>query len=183
MGAKKAERAAPLTEHTALREAADVLSATVPQNAATADKRGLHTVVFGGRDEAERAAASAYLIDLGPQARAETVFADAARVLAAGRMLASAGMTEPRAALSSGDVRLLEDAITEVQRSRRLLTTALKLLREDGAPLTKSEIRELGDGFVATARDIGEAADRAAARGDADLPIYADRPSVNLSGY
>lgn len=175
--------AGPITQHTALSEAAERLSRAVPQAAEDAKKGGLHRVVFGGRDDAERAAASAYLLGLGEDASAARVLADADAVLSAGRDLAVAGLLEPGDAASDADVDLLEAAIGEVQRSRRLLTTAMTLLREAGEPLTKSEVRELGDAFVQAARDIGTAADLAAARADEGAPRYADRPGAGTQGY
>ena len=174
---------APLIEHTVLSEAADRLAASVPDSAASANKRGLHTVVFGGRSDAERAAASAYLMALGSEATPARVLSDADAVLTAARDLAVAGLIEPGDAASDTDVATLEDAIGQVQRSRRLLTTALKLLREEGEPLTKAEIRELGDSFVQAARDIGTAADLALVRRDERAPRYADRPGVGTQGF
>ena len=183
LGGAETVSAAPLTEHTALTDAANRLAASVPDSAATANKRGLHTVVFGGRGDAERAAASTYLTTLGPEATPARVLADAEAVLTAARDLAVAGLIEPGDAASDADVATLEGAIGQVQRSRRLLTTALKLLREEGEPLTKAEIRELGDAFVQAARDIGTAADLAAERGDERAPRYADRPSGGTEGF
>ena len=181
-GVASAPKPAPVTEHTALRAAADKLSRTVPAASAGAERGGLHTVVWGGRDDAAREAARAYLAGLGPDADAARVLSDAEAVLAAGRDLAVTGLMGEDGQAADGDVALLEEAITQVQRSRRLTTTALKLLREEGAPLTKAEIRELGDAFVQTARDIGAAADLAAARDDA-APRYADRPGAATEGY
>ena len=63
------------------------------------------------------------------------------------------------------------------------MTTALHLLREDGEPLTKTEIRELGDRFVAVAREIGASADLVAARTDGGGAVYADRPGGAGAGY
>ena len=182
-GFAEAPPPAPLAEHTELRRAADTLARTVPEAAARADKAGLHTVVWGGRDDAERAAARAYLAGLGAGAGVARIHSDAEAVLAAGRDLAVTGLLEPGDHAAPGDVDLLEGAITQVQRSRRLMTTALKILREEGAPLTKAEIRELGDAFVQTARDIGAAADMAAAREDGAAPRYADRPGAGAQGY
>ena len=177
------EASVPIQEHTALRQATDRLEAVVPVAARDARKGGLHTVVFGGRGDAERAAASAYLAGLPAPNRLGAVFAEAGHVLAAGREVAEAGMIGPTDAASETDLALLEGAITELQQARRLLTTSLKLLREDGAPVTKSEIRELGDAFVATARDIGAAADLAAARADDAAPRYADGPAGGAPSY
>ena len=175
--------AALLTEHTALRAAADALSARVPQAAADARKGGLHRVVFGGRGDAERAAASAYLASLGDEAGVSRVLADADAVLAAGRAVAAAGMIGPQDAPSETDVALLEGAITDIQGTRRLLTTALRLLREEGGPVTKAEVRELGDAFVRAARQVGTAADMAAARTGEPAVVYADRPGALPAGY
>ena len=181
-GGDSAADAAPLTEHTALREAADRLDALVPDAADDAKRRGLQAVVLGGRGDAEKAAAGAYLAALGAEAGRARILADAEALLSVGRDVAAAGLAGSGIA-TTGDIELLEASITDLQRCRRLMTTALHLLREDGAPLTKTEIRELGDRFVAVAREIGTSADLVAARADGGEAVYADRPTGAGAGY
>ena len=179
--AKQAE-AEPTQTRDELAEAATRLALAAPDGAPGG--RGLSLVVFGGRDDAEKADAAHYLSGLtAPGDRLDLVMDDVDHVLSLARQVAEAG--RPASALpGDADVDLLEDAIKDVQRARRVYVAALKALRDEGTPLTKAEIREVGDAFVQSARDIGVAADLVAARLDAPAaPQLATTPSVSEGGY
>ena len=181
----KLEREAPatLTERSALRQAVTAVAAATPP-ASEAD--GLRLVVFGGRDDARDAVAARYLDTLSPVGpaggHAAAVMRDADEMLRRARAVAEAG--RPGATTSEHEVRLLEEAIADVQHARRVYVAALRRLREEGAPLTKAEIRSVNDAFVQSCRDIGAAADMVTARLGEPAPTrVAETPNGGGEGY
>ena len=148
-----------LSEKTGLVAAAERLAAATPP---AAPRDGLSLVVFGGRGDAEAEAARAYLSGLGADEPRAAVMADVAEVLRRARAVAEVG--RPGLDASEGEIAILERAITDVQHARRTYVAALTLLRDEGVPLTRAEIREVNDALVQACRDIGKAADMVSAR-------------------
>ena len=149
----------PVTEKSALVEATQRLASVTPP---AAERGGLTLVVLGGRGDAETAAARAYLDRMPTEARLGAVMSDVEETLRHARAVAEVGRPGPTG--SEREVALLEEAIGDVQNARRVYVAALRLLREEGVPLTRAEIREVNDALVQSCRDIGAAADMVSAR-------------------
>ena len=149
----------PVTQKSALVEATQRLASVTPP---AAERGGLTLVVLGGRGDAEAAAARAYLDRMLTDARLGAVMGDVEETLRHARAVAEVG--RPGRVGSEQEVALLEGAIGDVQNARRVYVAALRLLREEGVPLTRAEIREVNDALVQSCRDIGAAADMVSAR-------------------
>ena len=155
----RAEAPPSVPDKTALVAATERLAAVAPP---AAERGGLTLVVLGGRGDTEAQAARAYLDRMPEAARLGRVMADVQEVLAHARAVAEVG--RPGLGGSEGEVALLERAIGDVQHARRVYVAALRILREEGVPLTRAEIREVNDALVQSCRDIGAAADLVSAR-------------------
>ena len=136
----EAKPEAAVTEKSALIEAAARLAAVTPP---ATEAGGLTLVVLGGRGDAETQAARVYLDALPTGSRLGALMADVDAVLTHARAVAEVGRPGPSS--SNEEVALLEAAISDVQHARRVYVAALRLLREEGVPLTRAEILLIAD--------------------------------------
>ena len=168
-----------VSEKTGLVNAAARLAAAAPP---AAPRDGLTLVVFGGRGDAEAEAARAYLATLDAEEPRAAVMADVEEMLRRARAVAEVGRPGPES--TPQEITILERAISDVQHARRTYVAALTLLREEGAPLTRAEIREVNDALVQACRDIGSAADMVSARLRAVPPVrVAETDGTVDAGY
>lgn len=128
---------------------------------------GRFSTLMFGRGRAQSTAVLSYLDDLdgAPAQKVSAVVSDADFALAKARRVAEAGRQAAHAISPvETDIDVLEAAIGDVRECRTLYTEALEQLSQEGAPVSRDDIRVIHDAFSKTISDIGYTADVVASR-------------------